>query len=328
MLLLSLRDVCLAQINMQQMPNYPNGSRSVSAERDKLQAPKVTHASGLMLVPEDFAKLQLAPGFLLRVNVLQDSDFSGDFRIDDGGDIAVPLLGTVHVGGKTASEARGQIRDKLKKEEFLNEPQVAVSVVEYTSPEVTILGEVTSPGKYPLLAPRKLVEVLAMAGGATLLAGDDVQITPAGSTAPPIMTHFPRVANPKAIGDVMVHPGDIVQVQRAGIIYVLGAVNRPGGYVMQENGTLNVLQAISLASGTSVSASTGRIHLLRQNPDGQEMDIPIPYKKLTRGMHPDLQLQAKDILYVPTSTIKSILTNGQGILAAAASASIYAGVVY
>ena len=327
-LLLSLPEMCLAQVNMQQMPNYSSGTPSAAAERNRIEAPAVAHTPGLILVPEDFAKLKLAPGFLLQVNVLQDSDFTGDFRVDERGDIAMPILGTLHVGGETASEARGQIENKLLEEQILKNPEVVLSVLEYTSPEVTIIGEVTSPGKYPLLVPRKLVDVLALAGGTTLLAGNEVQITPGNPAAVPIAAHFSRSADPKLIEDILVRPGDTVQVQRAGIVYVLGAVNRPGGYVMQENGTLNVLEAISLASGTSLSASTGKIHLLRRNKDGTEVDILIPYKKMTHGKQEDMQLRAQDVLYVPTSAMKSLLTNSQGILAAAASASIYAGVVY
>jgi polysaccharide export outer membrane protein len=125
-----------------------------------------------------------------------------------------------------------------------------------------------------------------------------------------------------------VKPGDTVQVKRAGIVYVLGAVNRPGGFVMQEEGTLNVLQAISLASGTSVTASTRTIYLLRRNADGTEVDIAVPYKNIANGKRTDMQLRATDVLYVPTSTFKSVMTNSQGILASAASASIYAAVVY
>jgi polysaccharide export outer membrane protein len=97
---------------------------------------------------------------------------------------------------------------------------------------------------------------------------------------------------------------------------------------MQEEGTLNVLQAISLASGTSVAASTGTIYLLRRNADGNEVSIALPYKKMSHGERADIQLHAMDVLFVPTSTIKAVLTNSQSILAATASATIYATVVH
>ena len=175
-----------------------------------------------------------------------------------------------------------------------------------------------------MLAPHKLVEVLALAGGLTALAGNEVRITPASTGAEPILVHYSKATNPKSVENVIVQPGDTVQVKRAGVVYVLGAVNRPGGYVMQEEGTLNMLQAISLANGTAISAATKTVFILRRNPDGSEVDIALPYKKISQGKSADVQLYATDILYVPTSTIKSILTNSSAILSSAASAGIYA----
>lgn len=321
-LLISLTETGIAQINMQQMPSYSgeNHTASASARGQTGGMP----SSELRAVPQDFAQLKLAPGFLVGLNVLDDSDFAGTFRIDEQGSIAVPVLGTVHVAGETASEAREQIKNLLVAEQIMKDPQVTLTVMEYTAPEVTIIGEVGSPGKYPLLVPRKLVDVLALAGGPSMLAGNEIQIIPGNEGAKPALVHYSRNADPKSIQDVMVRPGDTVQVKRAGIVYVLGAVNRPGGFVMQEEGTLNVLQALSLANGTSVAAKDSTIYLLRREADGTEVDIALPYKKISHGKRADVQLHATDVLFVPTSAVKSILTNSQAILSAAASASIYA----
>ena len=97
---------------------------------------------------------------------------------------------------------------------------------------------------------------------------------------------------------------------------------------MQEEGTLNVLQAISLANGTALTAKTGTIYLLRRNADGSEVDIALPYKKLIRGQSAEVQLQARDVLYVPTSELKAIFSSGSSIMASAASASIYAVAIH
>ncbi len=316
-LLVSLPEAGVAQVNMQQMPNY-------STTRNRADVPAAVSNPDLRMVPEDFVKLKLAPGFLLSLNVLEDSDFAGTFRIDDLGDIIVPILGTVHVAGETAADARAQIKKRLLDEHFLNDPQVTLTVIEYTAPEVTIIGEVTSPGKYPLLVPHKLVEVLALAGGPALLAGNEVQIISNSKPAEPVLVHYSKGSDPQTIENVLVYPGDTVQVKRAGIVYVLGAVTRPGGYVMQEEGKLDVRQAISLANGTTIAASTGTIYLLRRNADGTEVDIALPFNKMLHGQRTDVQLQPTDVLYVPTSKIKAILTNSQTILSSAASASIYA----
>jgi polysaccharide export outer membrane protein len=327
--LISLPGVGIAQVSMQQMPNYSSGPASSAAmNRNRTDVPAVVPNSELKVVPEDFALLKLAPGFLVSLNVLDDTDFSGTFRIDEQGNIDVPVLGTVHVAGETVSEARSQIKKQLVADQIMKDPQVSFSVIEYTAPEVTLIGEVSSPGKYPLLVPRKLVDVLALAGGPTLLAGNEVQIIPGNGRTEPAMVHYSRGSDPNAVQDIMVQPGDTVQVKRAGIVYVLGAVNRPGGYVMQEDGTLNVLQALSLANGTTVAAKNSTIFLLRRDADGTEVDIAVPYQKISHGKLADMQLHATDVLFVPTSAIKSILTNSQAVLSSAASASIYAAVVY
>jgi polysaccharide biosynthesis/export protein len=321
-LLTSHPGVVVAQINIQQqmpLPSY-SGNSSGSANRNAAMG------SELRVVPEDVTKLKLAPGFLVGLNVLEDPDFYGNFRVDEQGNLVIPIIGILHVAGETSFEARNQIEKRLIDDQILKHPQVVFSVLEYAAPTVTIIGEVGSPGKYPLLAPQKLVDVLAMAGGPTLLAGNQVQITPGGSGGDPILVHYSRTADPKMIEDVFVRPGDTVQMKRAGLVYVLGAVNRPGGYVMQEDGTLNIMEAMSLANGTSNIASTKTIYVIRKNTDGSEVDMAISYKKITQGKAQDVQLHAKDILFVPTNSAKSVLVNTQPIWSSAASAAVYYGI--
>jgi len=325
--LLSFKGAGMAQMSMQQSGSSYGGSEATSG-KSRQDAAGAASRPGLAQVPAGFAQLKLAPGFLLSLHILDDPDFVGTYRIDQDGNLVLPIVGTLHVAGKTVSEARVQIREVLLQEKILRDPQVDLSIVEYAAPDVTIIGEVLSPGKYPLLIPRKLVDVLALAGGTTIMAGNEIQITSANSEVEPLLVHYSRATNPKAVEDKIVYPGDTIQVKRAGIVYVLGAVNRPGGFVMQEEGTLNVLQAISLANGTSLAASTGTIYLLRRNADGTEVDIALPFNKMQEGKSADIQLRATDVLYVPISRVKSILTYSQGILTAAATATIYATVVY
>jgi len=328
-LLILFAEASIAQTDMGQPSGFSNGRFSSAATGlTRSNAAATTRRSGLAVVPQDFAQLTLAPGFLMELNVLDDPDLVGSFRIDQQGDLALPILGTMHVAGETVSEASDQIRKKLLDDQILKTPQVTLTVLEYTAPEVTIVGEVASPGRYPLLAPRKLVDVLALAGGTTLVAGNEVQITRGSAGGSAVLVHYSRATNPKIVEDAIVNPGDTVQVKRAGIVYVLGAVNRPGGYVMEQEGTLSALQAISLANGTALTARTGTIHLLRRNGDGTMADITLHFEKMSRGKAEDVQLHATDVLYVQTSKVKSILANSQSIMSSAASASIYAVAVH
>src|ERR1039457_5549034 len=109
---------------MQQMAGYQGGT----TRGQRADAASATHGAGLGLVPEDFAQLKLAPGFLLGVNVLDDSDFQGAFRIDQDGDITLPALGNLHVAGETASEARSQLRKRLLDDQILSDPLVELNV--------------------------------------------------------------------------------------------------------------------------------------------------------------------------------------------------------
>jgi polysaccharide export outer membrane protein len=302
------------------------GAAPSSTPSHGIAAAAAKASSPLTVVPPDFADLKLAPGFMVSLDVLDDPDFQGSFRVDQNGDLALPILGTVHVAGETASEARIQIQQKLVADQILKEPQVNLSVVEYAAPEVTILGEVASPGKYPLLVSHNLNDVIALAGGLTVAAGNEVQIT--HGDAEPLVVHYSRATNASAALSAMVQPGDTVQVKRAGIVYVLGAVMRPGGYVMQEDGTITLLQAISLANGTTLPASVGTIYVLRRAPDGTGIKIALPLDKIQRGKEADVRLQATDVVYVPLSKLKEALLNTQGVMAAATSASIYAVAVY
>lgn len=312
---------CCAQVNPEVF-SVQNPSPA-AVNRNGSTAPASIPPSQLRMVPEDFAALKLSPGFLLHLNVLDDNDFTGEYRVDDQGNIAVPILGTLHVNGLTTAQAGTEIKTRLAKEQILKDPQVSLTVLEFAAPQVAIIGEVTAPGKYPLLSVRNLVDVLALAGGPTNLAGNEVQITRAGKENQPLVVHYSKASDPKDFEDILVHPGDTVKVNRAGIVYVLGAVNRPGGYVMQESGTLNVLQAISLALGTSAAASTKRVYLLRRNPDGTGIDMELAYRDISQGKASDIPLQPRDVLYVPTSRMKSIFTSSQQVINAAGSAAIY-----
>jgi polysaccharide export outer membrane protein len=329
-LLIQNMEAAIAQLGAQQMSSSSSGASASPTMGG--HGPSVTTAasgnSGLSLVPQDFTKLKLAPGFLLSLNVLDDPDFVGAFRVDQRGDIALPILGSMHVAGESVPAVRARIQKSLSDNQILNDPQVNLTVLEYTAPEITIIGEVASPGQYPLLVSRTLVEVLALAGGTTLTAGNEVQITRGSAGADPVLVDYSRATNPKFVADAIVNPGDTVQVKRAGIVYVLGAVTRPGGYVMQEEGTLTVLQAISLANGTTLPASTGSVVLLRRNADGTEVDIVLRLDKISHGKTPDVQLHATDVLYVPTSRIKSAFINGGSIMASTASAAIISTAVY
>jgi polysaccharide export outer membrane protein len=125
--------------------------------------------------------------------------------------------------------------------------------------------------------------------------------------------------------NVHVRPGDIVKVPRAGIVYVVGEVQKPGGFVLQNNESISVLQALALAEGPTHTSATGRSRIIRTDPStGRRTEIPMNIGKILSGRAPDTYLQAKDIVFVPNSAAKSVLYRGSAAaLQTAAGVAIY-----
>lgn len=274
--------------------------------------------------PQNFEKLRIAPGFLLHIAVFNEPQLTQDVRVNDAGDVSLSLAGSVHVLGLTDSAAQDAIAAAYKRSEMLKDPQVSLSISEYVSPKVSILGQVAAPGEYELIAPADLMTVLNMAGGATSNAGNRITLRHASD-------HVEQVVNYSRSGDTsnlekfIVNPGDTIVVNRAGIVYVLGAVNRPGGYVMQPDGSMNVIQALSFALDTNFYASLNKIRIIRKTDDGL-IEIPVDYKLLVNGKVDPKPLQPDDILYVPNSKTKLGLAITKQIGLQTSNAIIYSEV--
>lgn len=278
-------------------------------------------SQALQVVPEDFSRAPVEPGYLMEMIILGAPEMSATLRVDGSGDVNVPLVGPVHVAGKTPTEAQAEIAQAFTRAQVLNNPQVTLNITQYAANSVSVLGEVQSPGRFQVLGPRTLEEVVALAGGETNFAGNTIEVDRKGS--PPVLVHYAQGESPANLRGFNVQNGDSIFVRRAGVIYVLGAVNRPGGYIMVNRGELNVLQAIALASGTTLVAKDGSVYVVRTASDGSTRPIPVNFKKMSHGKEPPFPLQVNDILYVPSSLLKTILINGSGLISSAATAAIY-----
>jgi polysaccharide export outer membrane protein len=276
------------------------------------------------VAPEGLADLKLAPGSMVDIHVFEEPDLDGSYRLDDHGQISMPFAGTVRLESLTLPEAAAAVREKLETEEILRAPHVVVNINEYSAQNIVVMGEVAAPGRFPVLTARKLMDVLAMSGGQTPLAGNEIIIH--RSNQPPQVTeviHYGRDVNSQASLNVAINPGDSVLVKRAGIVYVLGAVNRPGGFPMQEDGDLNIAQALALAFGTAPQASIDGIRVIRKLSDGSVSEIPTRYNQFSKGKASPLALEAEDVVFVPASKLKSAFMETKAVLSSAASATIY-----
>jgi polysaccharide export outer membrane protein len=267
--------------------------------------------------------LLIGPGDLLRITVLRESELDQRVRVLDSGEITLALAGNLSIQGLTPAAAAALIAEKYRGGGFLLRPEVSVFVEEYATQTVTVLGQVAHPGTIKLAAPRTLIDVISQAGGLTETADRHIVIERGGKAGERIRAFLSNRADDALNADILVRPGDTVIVPKAGIVYVLGDVAHPGGYVMQNDSQLTVLQAIALAAGASKTASEKRVRLVR-NVDGISHSVDLPLHDMERGREPDVPLQANDILYVPFSLTRNISLGIANITAAASSALIYA----
>jgi polysaccharide biosynthesis/export protein len=279
--------------------------------------------TGPAALPDDFAKLRLDTGYQLELEVFGVPEMSCSLRVDDDGNVNVPLIGIVHVAGDTLRDAEKAIAHELVAKEMFNAPNVHLNISAFAASTVTVSGEVQSPGKLQLLAPRTLLAVLADAGGETTAAGGHVEVhhRQPGGTEQVVQVIYAPGQNSAEAEKALVSPGDTVYVPRAGVIYILGSVNRPGGYLMVNGGTLDLPQAIALALGVSPVGSSKSIVVVRKE-DGQVRQYHLRLDKMQDGKAETFALTDGDMVYVPTNKVKSALINSSSVISSAASAAI------
>ena len=268
--------------------------------------------------------LLIGPGDLLRVTVLRESDLTQNVRVRDSGEVTLPLIGNVQVRGLSAADAAEAIAAKYVEGQFLKHPDVSVFVEEYATQPVSVLGQVAKPGLISISTPRSLVDVLAMAGGLTDQADRHITVERGGNTHGLEEVFLSNRPEDALNANVEIFPGDKILVPKAGIVYVLGDVGKPGGYLMQNNSRLTVLEAVAMAAGVNRTASENRARVIH-NQNGQYQERELLLKDIQEGKAPDQLLEADDVIYIPFSFGKNILMGTNSIVAATSSALIYAG---
>jgi polysaccharide export outer membrane protein len=268
----------------------------------------------------------VSPEDLLDVQVMDVPEVSRTYRVSSNGFLTMPLLPKpIPVVGETLDQLAHLIAAKFREAGMLNNAQVTVSLRETTRHTVLVSGEVRNPQAYAVYGPTHLIDVLVKAGGLTSGAGGDAVITrgEAGARAELEASARSGAVDPSAnrqsftlsirklveTGDddtnILLYPGDRVTVQRAELIYVMGAVVRPGGYVLNDaRQHTTVLKALAMAGDVNNIAKKGKITILRRDPTIQgekREEIPVDYKAMVKGRIPDIKLIADDILFVPES---------------------------
>jgi len=263
-----------------------------AAPRRPAAAPAAAPQAGVAAtaVPTDY---QIGGGDVLRVTVFQNPDLSQEIRVSEAGTINYPLIGSVQVGGLTVPAAEKLLAKSLKDGGFVVAPQVTILLTTVRGNQVTVLGQVAKPGKFPLeTSEAKISDILADAGGITA-AGDD-KITLSGVRDGVKFSRDIDVASLFATGpgagDVKLRPGDVIFVNRASQFYVYGEVGRPGAYRLERD--MRVMQAIAAGGGITQRGTQRGVRINRKGADGKIQTIE---PKLDDPIQPD------DVIFVRES---------------------------
>lgn len=262
----------------------------------------------------------LGPGDQITVQADECEEISNrPVRIGLDGYIRLPLVGRMRAGGLTVAQLETNLAGRLK--EFVREPQAAVSVTEFRSQPVSVIGSVRTPGVHQLQGHKTLIEILSLAGGLEDDAGPVVKVTrrldigriPLPDAADDPMGRF-SVAEVKLKDilkadkperNIVVRPHDVISVPRAEMVYVAGQVVRAGGFPLNDKESISALQALALAGGLDRAASPKNARILRRPSDGADrVEIPVDLSKVMQNRAEDLPLKPDDILFVPDSVPK------------------------
>jgi polysaccharide export outer membrane protein len=256
------------------------------------------------LDPTANSALRLETGDLIQISVFNVPELNTKARISSTGDVYLPLVDYVHIAGMTAEEAGAAIQKRLSDGGFVKNPHVSLFVEESESQGASVMGEVTRPGIYPVMGQRRLFDLISAGGGLTEKAGRSVTVTHRDQVDQPAIVALSRNMTDNPESNIPVLPGDTIIVRKADVVYVVGDVGRPSGFLM-DSGRLTVLQAIALAGGTGRTAKMSGARIIRKGPAGMT-ETPLHLKQILEAKAPDLPMQADDILFVPTSAGKAM----------------------
>jgi polysaccharide biosynthesis/export protein len=283
---------------------------------------------------------------VLDISVFEAQELNREVRVSSAGEISLPLLESVHAAGLTPRELE-LVLEELLRRTYMKDPHVSVFVREMQSHPVSVLGAVGKPGVFQVRGSKTLLEILSLAEGLADDAGETAIIMRGAglqnnaSSDAQIVSHAREdargenatAADPAKDGgpsenivqvnlkelldsshfqqNPIVNPGDIVKVLRAGIVYVVGEVQKPGGFVMKSNEKMSVLQAIALSGGLTRTASKAGACIIRTDEQsGKREQTPIDLSKILSGKAPDPMLEARDVVFVPNSAAKTTFSRG------------------
>lgn len=245
---------------------------------------------------------------LLDITVPYCPELTRKFRVTEQGTLALPLLkAALPVAGKRTSEIAKRIADELAAQGYLNNPVVIVTIAEYRSRPITVMGAVNHPITLQVAGQLTLLDALTRAGGISADAGATIEVTRrsggdrSGTTAARQISVQELLSASNPAANIELQAGDEVRVPEAGKVYVAGNVRHPGAYSLQRDSSITVMKAIALSEGVEAFSSKWA-YILRVNaPSADRTEIKVSLSRILARKEPDVQLMAGDIFYIPES---------------------------
>jgi polysaccharide biosynthesis/export protein len=329
--------VCASSIYAQQRRSEPQQEQPAVQS----SASEMVNASIIAAADKDY---RISAGDVIQLQIEDAPELSHYYRVSSSGHIEIPVLGLVEAQNKTTFELARLIKKGLRDQEYLNEPNVLVTIKQYNSQTFLIQGSVRNPGVYQTEGRPSLLTMIGLAGGLAVDHGStafilrpnktkkparapDTQIsslqdqtpdadqstqTPAGgsASAPSEDPDYELIkvnigALYKGQFDQRVEPGDIINIPRSDVFFVTGEVKSPGSFTLKDGTTLR--QAVSLAQGLTFNAKGAQAVIFREDPAlGSRKEIKVDISAVINGKKEDIPLQANDLIIVPNSRTKSI----------------------
>ncbi len=256
---------------------------------------------------------KVGTGDLLSVSVADCPELTRNFRITNEGTLQLPLLKEkIQATGKYPGEIEDEISQALVKDQLLVRPVVSVSVAEYRSVPVSVMGAVRHPLTFQAVGEVRLLDALARADGLSADAGSEILVShppSAGSRSGSLIERIPvkgLLDEASPASNVRLYGGEEVRIPTAGRVYVVGNVKRSGAYPIQDDSTTTVLKAIALSEGLAPFSSKEAFIFRREGAKGNKNEIPVDLDKIMHRKAPDITLEANDILYIPDSRGKKL----------------------
>lgn len=288
--------VCLLNLIAATVIAFPQPRQAVT--------PEISSAN----IPANLPAQKIGPNDLVSVSVYDAPEFSRTVRVGADGTIRFPMLRTtISANGRLPRQLETAIARALKEEDLILEPFVTVSIVEYHSRPISIVGAVRKPLTFQAAGPVTLLDAITRAEGLSAEAGAEILITrPSHSEG---SQHFVQRIPVKGLIDaadpdfnIVLQGGEEIRVPDIGRVYVVGNVRRPGAFPLRDDGEITVLKVLAMSEGLMAFAGKQAFIYRREGGTGSKHEIPIELKQIMARKAPDVPLQANDVLYIPDNT--------------------------